>query len=60
MLEPSPENQIERESNSLLNSLRTITIKFRKPMKLGVVGESWLRQEVLGLEWTAATCLYFF
>jgi len=29
-------------------------------MKLGVVGESWLRQEVLGLECTAATCLYFF
>ena len=29
-------------------------------MKLGVVGESWLRHEVLGRECTAATCLYFF
>jgi hypothetical protein len=37
-----------------------MTIKFRKPMKLGVVGESWLRHEVLGRECTAATCLYFF
>ncbi len=37
-----------------------MTIKFRKPMKLGVVGESWLRHDVLGRECTAATCLYFF
>lgn len=29
-------------------------------MKLGVVGESWLRHEVFGRECTAATCLYFF
>ncbi len=29
-------------------------------MKLGVAGESWLRHEVLGREWTAAACLYFF
>jgi hypothetical protein len=37
-----------------------MTIKFLKPMKLGVVVESWLKQDVRGSEWTAATCLYFF
>lgn len=38
----------------------TITIKFLKPRKLGATSESWLRQDVLGFECTAATCLYFF
>ena len=30
--------------------LKTMTIKFRKPRKLGVVSESWLRQELLTIE----------
>jgi hypothetical protein len=50
-----PQGTIE----AIINLLRTMTIKFLKPMKLGVVVESWLRQDVLGLECTAATCLYF-
>jgi hypothetical protein len=45
---------------TVLNILRTITMRFLKPMKLGVVGESWLKHDVLAIEWTAATCLYFF
>ena len=35
-----------------------MTIRFLKPRKLGASFESWLKQEVLGLEWTAATCRY--
>ena len=37
-----------------------MTIRFLKPRKLGAASESWLRQDVLGLECTAAMCLYFF
>jgi hypothetical protein len=44
----------------LADILRTMTIKFLKPRKLGAACESWLRQEAFGLEWTAAMCLYFF
>jgi hypothetical protein len=38
----------------------TITIKFRKPIKLGAETASWLRHEGLDWEWTAATWRYFF
>jgi hypothetical protein len=39
--------------------LRTMTIKFLKPRKLGAASESWLRHEAFGAECTAAMCLYF-
>jgi hypothetical protein len=39
--------------------LRTITIKFLKPRKLGATVESWLKHEAFGVECTAAICLYF-
>jgi hypothetical protein len=38
--------------------LNTRTIRFRNPRKLGANSESWLRQEVRALEWTAAICRY--
>jgi hypothetical protein len=37
-----------------------MTIRLRNPRKLGVAVASWLRQEGLDCECTAATCLYFF
>lgn len=40
--------------------LKTMTIRFLNPKKLGAAVESWLRHDVFGLEWTAATCLYLF
>jgi len=40
--------------------LKTITIRFLNPRKLGAASESWLRHDVLGLECTAAMCLYLF
>lgn len=43
----------------MLGLLRTMTIKFLKPRKLGAAAESWLRHEAFGVEWTAAMCLYF-
>lgn len=39
--------------------LRTRTIRFLKPKKLGATSESWLKTDALGFEWYAATCLYF-
>ncbi len=36
-----------------------MTIKFRKPTKLGEACVSWLSVEGRALECTAATCLYF-
>lgn len=36
-----------------------MTIKFRKPTKLGEACVSWLNVEGRALECTAATCLYF-
>lgn len=36
-----------------------MTIRFRKPTKLGEAWVSWLRVEGRALECTAATCLYF-
>jgi hypothetical protein len=44
----------------LADLLRTITIKFLNPRKLGATSESWLKYDVLGVECTAAICLYFF
>jgi hypothetical protein len=44
----------------LADILKTMTIKFLKPRKLGAASESWLRHDALGAEWTAAMCLYFF
>lgn len=41
-------------------SPRTITMRFRKPTKLGAASESWLRHEGLVCECTAATWRYFF
>ena len=41
------------------DSLRTMTIRFRKPRKEGTSTASCERQEVLGLTWIAYTCLYF-
>lgn len=38
---------------------RTITMRFRKPRKLGAAWASWLRVDGLVLEWTAATWRYF-
>lgn len=43
-----------------MDVLRTITTKFLKPRKLGATVESWLRHDALGVECTAAICLYFF
>jgi hypothetical protein len=43
----------------LADILRTMTIKFLKPRKLGAASESWLRHEAFGAECTAAMCLYF-
>ena len=36
----------------------TITMRFLKPMKLGVSVVSWLRQDGFDLEWTASTWRY--
>lgn len=36
-----------------------MTMRLRKPRKLGEVWESWLRHEGLVWEWTAATWRYF-
>lgn len=51
------EHHAERRTNSLP---RTMTMRFRKPIKLGVASESWLKHDGRTLECTAATWRYFF